>query len=107
MRYTEERYVGEVLGLLADYFRARGYWDSWLWDIAERAVEDLHQWALARQALSLFKLNHERDLDDWERRALNFAEFIMSLDGVVFLSGLLGGAGEGVEVISEEVVGSA
>jgi len=69
MRYNDNIYVSRVAGLLAEYFQALGYPDSWVLGVAEVAIRNWN-WSLGRQALELFC--YEREFYGMEAEALNY-----------------------------------
>jgi hypothetical protein len=79
-----QQYVADVMRLLHSYFRARGFSDSFMWAVAERAVETFWQWQLAREALRLFKEVHARELEGWEADAVSYVEYLLSQEDAIW-----------------------
>jgi hypothetical protein len=88
MRYSAQ-YVADVLHLLADHARARGYSNAWLLYLAEDAVSNW-RWNLARRAVDLFWKTHEHDLVSWEKEAINYVDYLFTLESMIWRSELLG-----------------
>jgi len=88
MRYSAQ-YVADVLRLIADHARARGYSNAWLLYLAEDAVSNW-RWALARRAVDLFWKTHEHVLVSWEKDAINYVDYLFTLESIVWASELRG-----------------
>jgi hypothetical protein len=88
MRYNAQ-YVADVLRLIADHFRARGYSNAWLLCLAEDAVSNW-RWNIARRAVDLFWKTHEHDLVSWEKDAINYIDYLFTLESIVWASELRG-----------------
>ena len=88
MRYSAE-YVADVLRLIGDHFRARGYSDAWLFSLAEDGVHNW-RWELARRAIDLFWSAHRHELLEWEKGAINYIDFLFSLEGIIHRNELWG-----------------
>jgi hypothetical protein len=92
--------VVDVLRVLNEHFRARGYSDAWLLALAEDAISNW-RWGLARRAVDVFWFAHSHELEGWEREAVNYIYYLLTLEDIVHRNEIWRGVAESEEELEE------